>query len=273
MTSKRCAPLNIKDFLRQAASSCHLHPKLPLQTENARTSYSKIKWSIHQAHRIHTCSTVILISQLTNQPHMTSYHSTTDTPADGTAEGIVWYIAMAPKAKAAQVPPRSAPAERPGKKPWPPKVPMGATEDAGMRLCYWLMLVSISFKGGSWLYRISRVLASCSWFLCTEVDVLIEFSGHNSELGWHLIKVGMTRYKMAHEDVRIPIRAMSTALVKCPPPPRAFFLPKVRRKRHIAAPRSWYVDFCLLFHDHELRRCHGETQISESNDPPDRPIF
>ena len=53
---------------------------------------------------------------------------------------------MAPKAKAAQVPPRSAPAERPGKKPWPPKVPMGATEDAGMRLCYWL---------------ISRVLASC----------------------------------------------------------------------------------------------------------------
>lgn len=69
------------------------------------------------------------------------------------------------------------------------------------------------------------MLASCSWFLCAEVDVLIEFPGHNSELaalevwlfGWHLIKVGMSRYKMVQEDVGIPIGAMSTALVKCTP--------------------------------------------------------
>ena len=81
------------------------------------------------------------------------------------------------------------------------------------------------------------MLASCSGFLCAEVDVLIEFPGHNSELaalevwlfGWHLVKVGMSRYKMVQEDVRIPIGQMH---------PHRIFVPEVRRKRHLPAPRS-----------------------------------
>ena len=133
--------------------------------------------------------------------------------------------------------------------------------------------------GWCWCEFLSRWdltrLTSCSWFLCAEVDVLVEFPGHNSEIpalevwlsGWHLIKVGMSRCKMVQEDVGMLVWAMSTALVKSAP--TAFLFQKF-----VGSAIFQHLDLDMWFWwwFHELQQlCHGETR--KSSGIPDSLIF